>query len=204
MPDLYIYEYAVLSSRVAQVYGAYMSKTKSDGSPHKEVGFRWFDKVKFTKDDLDRKNNWKPVINALSLPCAKHESAANIARDGFFTLRPDCWYAAEIIEDRGDGQNGFHTYSPILVESVVPAANEQRCFELAFYHANYPQGVQNKLYSLRTLMRSDHFILARSVQHTPTRDLLIYDITWEWLHSHFGVQQPGDCDDISDWLAKNA
>ncbi|MCX7003273.1 MAG: hypothetical protein NTV22_08375 [bacterium] len=204
MPDLYIYEYAVLSNRVSELYHQYMSKLKTDGSRRKEVGFRWFDKKYFIEDDLARKNNWKPIVNTLSLPCAKHENVANTTRHGLFTIRPDCWYAAEIIEDRDGSYGEDRSYSPILVTSIVPARNGQRRFELAFYHANYPQGVQDKVYLLRTLVRSDHFILARSVRHTPVRDLLIYDITWQWLHAHFGVQQPADCDDITDWLAENA
>jgi hypothetical protein len=67
LPDFYIYEYQLLSERVSAVYQAYITKPKRDGSPKKEVGFRWFDEVSFNADDIDRKNNWQPIINALSL-----------------------------------------------------------------------------------------------------------------------------------------
>lgn len=65
LPEFYVYEYPVLSERVSQVYHAYISKLKRDGSPKKEVSFRWFDDVSFNDDDCSRKNNWQPIINAL-------------------------------------------------------------------------------------------------------------------------------------------
>lgn len=65
LPDFYVYEYPVLSARVAGVYDAYISKPKRDGSPKKEVGFRWFDEVSFVDDDRARKNNWQPIVKAL-------------------------------------------------------------------------------------------------------------------------------------------
>lgn len=64
--EFYIYEYAVLSQRVADVYAAYMAKPKRDGSFRKEVGFRWFDEVSFIEDDRQRRNNWLPITRALS------------------------------------------------------------------------------------------------------------------------------------------
>lgn len=65
LPEFYVYEYPVLSERVAQVYHAYISKPKRDGSQKKEVGFRWFDESSFIDDDHSRKNNWQLIINAL-------------------------------------------------------------------------------------------------------------------------------------------
>jgi len=65
-PEFYIYEYSVLSQRVLTVYTAYMAKPKRDGSTRKEVGFRWFDDVSHIEDDVQRKNNWSPIIRALN------------------------------------------------------------------------------------------------------------------------------------------
>lgn len=65
-PEYYIYEYPVLAERVTEVYRAYISKPKRDGTPKKEVGFRWFDEISFREDDYSRKNNWQPIINALN------------------------------------------------------------------------------------------------------------------------------------------
>ena len=65
-PEFYIYEYNILSNRVSDVYNAYINTLKKDGSQRKEVGFRWFDEISFTDNDKSRKNNWKPIIEALS------------------------------------------------------------------------------------------------------------------------------------------
>lgn len=65
-PDFYIYEYAVLAQNVDRIYRDYMSKPKKDGSPRKDVGFRWFDEVSFSDDDLHRRNNWEPIIAKLT------------------------------------------------------------------------------------------------------------------------------------------
>lgn len=43
LPEFYIYEYPALSDRVDKMYRSYISKPKRDGSPKKEVNFRWFD-----------------------------------------------------------------------------------------------------------------------------------------------------------------
>lgn len=64
-PEIYVYEYKVLSSRISELYTQYLAKPKRDGSPRKDVGFRWFDEVHFIEDDRDRKNNWGPIVDAL-------------------------------------------------------------------------------------------------------------------------------------------
>ncbi len=121
-----------------------------------------------------------------------------------FTLLPGGWYAAEILGDEFSAAAEFRGHSAIRVDSVAPAQSGQRHFELAFYHANYPEGVRDKVYTLQTLERGEHFILVRSVDHTPARLLLIYDMTWPWLGLHFGIQQPSDSDDIGRWLTNHA
>jgi hypothetical protein len=68
-PEYYVYEYLVLAERVTQVYQAYIGKLKRDGTPKKEVGFRWFDETSFNDNDRSRKNNWQPIIEALSVAC---------------------------------------------------------------------------------------------------------------------------------------
>lgn len=64
-PEVYVYEYAVLSARISALYAKYLAKPKRDGSARKDVGFRWFDEVNFIDDDRSRKNNWEPIIRAL-------------------------------------------------------------------------------------------------------------------------------------------
>jgi hypothetical protein len=65
LPDFHIYNHAVLSKRVQEVYSAYMAKPKRDGTARKEVGFRWFDEISFTEADRACKNNWQQIESAL-------------------------------------------------------------------------------------------------------------------------------------------
>lgn len=99
-----------------------------------------------------------------------------------FTLQPDRWYACELIGDEFDQDKC--SYSPIKVRSVTALHTGKRTFRLAFYHASYPEGVQNKEYTLRTLERGRSFILAKSMAHDPTRLLLVYEIDGDWLRRH--------------------
>ena len=121
-----------------------------------------------------------------------------------FTLRPGQWYAAEFVGDEFSPGNDLRSYSPILVNGIEPSRDGQRSFQLSFYHANYPEGVRDKRYSLQTIERGKRFMLARSSEHTPTRLLLIYDISWPWLRHHIGVEQADDSSDIGRWLSNHA
>ena len=118
-----------------------------------------------------------------------------------FTLERGRWYAAELMgaffEER------IRSYSPIKVLSIDPRRDGRRTFELGFYHANYPEGVRDKRYTLRTLERNDWFLLAKSLDHDPTRLLLIHEITAPWLTVHFGVPLE-DITDPASWLDRHA
>ncbi|WP_336365469.1 hypothetical protein [Marinobacter sp. C2H3] len=116
-----------------------------------------------------------------------------------FALKKSRWYAAEIIGEEFGAE--IRSYSPIRVDEITPRGN--RRFEVQFYHANYPEGVRNKVYELQTLERSKNFVLARSSPHQPTRWLLIYAITAEWLNKHFGVAKD-EVLDVETWLERNA
>lgn len=116
-----------------------------------------------------------------------------------FTLVPHRWYASELIgEEFG---SSIRSYSPIRVDQITP--NGGRKFSLAFYHANYPEGVRDKVYDLQTLERNSFFILARSTSHDPGRLMLIHTITAGWLRQHFGVAML-ETDDVQGWLTRNA
>jgi hypothetical protein len=115
------------------------------------------------------------------------------------SLEPGHWYAVELLgEEFGDE---IRSYSPIRVEEVAPRGGHR--FTLAFYHANYPDGVRSKVYELETLERNATFILARSASHSPSRLMLIHTIRRAWLKEHFGITV-ADSEDLQSWLTRNA
>ena len=116
-----------------------------------------------------------------------------------FTLREGRWYACELIGDEfGDD---LCSYSPIKVYAVKPHGKGNRQFTLAFYHANYPAGVRDKEYTMRTLERGTRFILAKSLDHDPPRILQIYEIDIPWLQRHFAMRP---VEPVQQWLDRHA
>jgi len=117
-----------------------------------------------------------------------------------FTLQKNNWYACELIGDEFNEDKC--SYSPIRVYKIKPLGSGQRKFILSFYHANYPEGVNDKKYKLRTIQRGKAFILAKSIGHNPPRYLQIYDIDEGWLKRHFNIKLNGV--DYKEWLDRNA
>lgn len=114
-----------------------------------------------------------------------------------YRLKRGVWYAAEFL---GDGLIRLgHRYSPIRVDEITPMKTGKRIFELNFFHANYPEGVQDKLYRLQTLQAGEEYILGKSVDHDPARFVLIYDIDAAWLKEHFNIDLAAT-DDVASWL----
>lgn len=75
-----------------------------------------------------------------------------------FTLEPRQWYAMELISSEF-GPN-IRRCSPIEVYSLTPAGGGKRRLELSFYNAAYPAGVRDKLYTLQTIKRAEHFFIS--------------------------------------------
>jgi len=98
-----------------------------------------------------------------------------------FTLHPDHWYAMELFGPEFGAE--VRHCSPILVHSLRPGGGGKRCFELAFYHSPYAAGVRDKVYSVETLERSEHFLLARVLG--TERLVLLMELTDEWLNKNF-------------------
>ena len=93
--------------------------------------------------------------------------------------------------------------SPICVDTVTLRKSGKRIFELAFYHANYPEGVRDKVYSLETIERGARFILAKSTEHDPVRMLLIHELTHEWLRMYCKIESVNPGDDLQEWCNRN-
>jgi hypothetical protein len=66
--EFYIYEYDTLSAAVNRIYTQYITTPKRDGSPRKDVDFRWFDFQYFTEADKAGLNNWNLLGFDLSAP----------------------------------------------------------------------------------------------------------------------------------------
>jgi hypothetical protein len=114
-----------------------------------------------------------------------------------FTLKSGRWYACEFIGDEFDEDKC--SYSPIRIKRVERIGD--RTFRLHFYHANYPEGVRDKTYTLKTITRGKSFLLSKSVDHQPLRILQIYEINWTWVRRHFSGITQEDAD-IQEWLER--
>lgn len=94
-----------------------------------------------------------------------------------FTLQPGHWYACHLVGDFfADSGIDQCSRSPIKVQAIHPEKTGSRRFSLSFYHANYPQGAQDKAYRLETLEQGQHFLLARAFEYDPIRLLYLHEI----------------------------
>ena len=117
-----------------------------------------------------------------------------------FTVKTNRWYACELIGD--EFEVDVCSYSPIKIQRFDTDGSGNRTFTLHFYHANYPEGVRDKTYNLRTIERADKFLLAKSLDHIPVRILQIYEITYEWIERHF-PHLKHDNNDLQAWLNRH-
>jgi hypothetical protein len=109
-----------------------------------------------------------------------------------FTLEPGRWYAAEFIGDEFSGDTDHRSYSAIRVDRVTSNGHGHRVFELAFYHANYPEGVRNKVYLLKTLERTSSIVLAEILARAPFRDgARIVSASASWVHCRERTEEVG-------------
>lgn len=103
-----------------------------------------------------------------------------------FTLQLRRWYAMLLLGDEFNPP-GMHmgSPSPIHIEEVTSLKTGQSLFELSFFHANYPEGVQGKTYTLKTIHRGQSGLLAQSIHHDPPRFLYVTELTLQWLRHNF-------------------
>jgi len=111
-----------------------------------------------------------------------------------FTLQPRQWYAMECIFP-----DAHRHVSPIWLKDLQPQGGGDGRIDLVFFHANYPAGVQDKVYSLRVVRRFTGYLLTeRLAPDDAERPLILIErITVEWLHRHFpglGVDARDDAD----------
>lgn len=75
-----------------------------------------------------------------------------MSSDQMLQLVPHAWYAMEIFGASGAPTNPH--VSPIFLKAVEPLKTGRGLLKVEFFHAYYPEGVQNKEYVLRVLHRS--------------------------------------------------
>ncbi len=73
-------------------------------------------------------------------------------------------------------------------------------FDLSFFHADYPAGVQDKEYRLQTLFRSERFMVSISRDHTPGRVVILQEISRELIQKRYPGMNIPDNIDIQSWL----
>lgn len=83
------------------------------------------------------------------------------------------------------------------MHSARPLSTGHGEFELHFFHANYPAGVHDKQYRLRTILRTASY-LAAAVTDSP-RIVVFQPVSREWLRDRFDFVVPAD-EDIGRWL----
>jgi hypothetical protein len=92
---------------------------------------------------------------------------------------------------------GAQDYAPIWIEEVKPMQSGKGLLEVAFWDANYPAGVRDKVYRLRVLRREAGFILAERQDYEPKELVVISEMTGEWVRHHFRETPVGD---VQAWL----
>jgi hypothetical protein len=95
--------------------------------------------------------------------------------------------------------------SPIKILGMRAMHDGSRRMELSFYHAAYPEGVRDKTYFLETIERRRKFILSRLVESEPVRLMLAWEVSADWMRSHFTLSHlPSREGDIQLWLNAHA
>ena len=77
--------------------------------------------------------------------------------------------------------------SPIRIDHVKPLKKGTSEVEVGFFHACYPEGVQDKAYRLQVLHRSEHDLIVVRVDADDRQTLRIAPLTRNWLAKLSGI-----------------
>jgi len=98
-----------------------------------------------------------------------------------FTISPRTWYAMEYVFPSAERH-----FSPIWVQEITPLKAGTGMLRLQLFHANYPEGVQDKLYELKVVQRFAGYLVAlRRHDGVPDATVLLEPITRKWVGQHF-------------------
>ncbi len=83
--------------------------------------------------------------------------------------------------------SGERHYSPVWVSEVRPLKTGAGRLVVSFYHANYPEGVRDKVYELTVLHRAPGFVLSKNQtgEIGQERIVIFEAISGDWLRRHF-------------------
>jgi hypothetical protein len=68
---------------------------------------------------------------------------------------------------------------------VEPLKTGQGLLEIDFFHANYPEGVQNKEYVLRVIHRASSHIAAVKMEDDQQPLVVVFPMATDWIKTHF-------------------
>lgn len=110
-----------------------------------------------------------------------------------FALHPHAWYAMEFVF-----RSAERHFSPIWLEEITPLKTGNGMLRLVFFHANYPEGVQDKAYDLQVVQRFErHLIALRRSDGVADATVILEPITREWCTQHFPQMRLRDKSDLS-------
>ena len=96
-----------------------------------------------------------------------------------FTIEKRRWYAMEYFH------RDFHHHSPIYIYDLKLNHSGNSEFKLDFHHFSYSEGVQSKVYDLKTTLRNKFLLIAeRSAYDEPVHErpvLIIFSLNTEWI-----------------------
>jgi hypothetical protein len=98
-------------------------------------------------------------------------------------LVPNAWYAMEVFGASGAPTNPH--LSPIFLKAVEPLKTGRGLLKVEFFHANYPEGVQNKEYVLRVLHRALSHFVAVKMEDEQQPLVVIFPMESDWIKTHF-------------------
>jgi hypothetical protein len=114
-----------------------------------------------------------------------------------FTLQPRQWYALEMVFPSGERH-----VSPVYCYAAQPKKTGNARLDFEFFHANYPEGVNHKIYELRIFHRGPSFVLATRTDDQSHSAVLLTALDESWMQLHFAwfVQDRSPTTSLFDWL----
>lgn len=90
--------------------------------------------------------------------------------------------------------------SPILLERVVAQKSGKGDLEIHFRHANYPGGVQSKVYKVRVLCRTEGLLMTVRDEPGISAPLIITELSLPWFTLNFPHMSPNcEGEELQAW-----